>query len=81
MGPPVFGNPPLGDRAWVLKFGAATPGQFGIISTVPVMVLADGMNVSVPLSLLGTTDRRINFRVESFFDEMPDVGLPPGMVR
>jgi hypothetical protein len=91
MGAPGFGNPPLGNRAWVLKFGAVTPGQFAIISTVPVTVLADGMNVTVPLSLLGTTDGRINFRVESLiqlttisaapFDDMPDVGLPPGMVR
>ena len=51
MGAPTFGNPPLGNAAWVLKFGAA-PGPFGLVGTVPVTMLSDGMTVTVPLTML-----------------------------
>ena len=54
-------------------------------------VVADGMNVTVPLTLLGNDDGRLNFRVQSLiqlttisaipFDDMPDVGLSPGIVQ
>jgi hypothetical protein len=89
MGAPAFGNPPLGSQAHILKFGAS-PGPFGIVGSVPVTVVADGMNVTVPLPMLAG-DGRMTFRVESLslltaisaipFDDLPDLNLPPGRVQ
>jgi hypothetical protein len=89
LGAPGFGNPPLGNQARILKFGLS-PGPFGLSGSVPVTVVADGMIVTVPLSLLGNSDGRMAFRVESLvllttisaipFDDLPDLSLPPARV-
>jgi hypothetical protein len=60
--------------------------------TAPLSVVGDSMAVSIPLSLLGTADGRLNFRVFAYAsraggagptitaDVMPNIGLPPGHV-
>ena len=90
MGPPGFGNPPLGNQFHVLRFGAP-PGPFGIVGRGPVSVMADGMNATVPLTLLSNDDGRLNFRVHSAtvlttisaipFDVMPDVSFSVAVVQ
>ena len=55
------------------------------------MAVVDGINVSVPLSLLGNDDGRLNFRIQSSVqlttisatpvDDMPDVASSPGTVK
>jgi hypothetical protein len=68
------------------------PEIFSPVGNVPVTFLPDGMDVTVPLSLLGNSEGRLNFRVVSFshvpdtqttgaIDTMPDIGLPPGRVQ
>jgi hypothetical protein len=91
-GPAGFVNPPLGNNeAYVFRFAGPTPPFFVIAGRVSIMALADGINVSVPLSLLGNDDGRLNFRIQSLvqlttisatpFDDMPDVASSPGTVK
>jgi len=87
-----------GDAASVFRLGtAAVPGQ-----PVPGTRLSDGVvvtfltndtiSVATPLSVLGSDDGRLKFRVtarpnvngmpaSTANDYMPDVGTPPGIVR
>ena len=63
--------------------------QMGV---APLSIVADGMAVTVPLSLLGNADGRLNFRVFAYAsrpgaigatatsDVMPDLTLDPGHV-
>jgi len=68
------------------------PLNFGTVGNAPVTFVADGMNVTVPLSMIGSRDGRMNFRVSSFvhlpgtttsgsLDDMPDAALSPGSVQ
>jgi len=53
------------------------------VGTVAVSVVADGCDVAVPRSLLGSDDGRFDFRVRVFaqpalplvIDVLPDIGL------
>jgi hypothetical protein len=69
-------------------------GRWMQIGTVATTVVADGIDVTVPLSLIGNPDGRLNYRISSFIvlpnttratgvivDTMPDVNLPPGRVQ
>jgi hypothetical protein len=70
---------------------AAHLSCFNPVGSVPITVAADGMQVTVPLSLLGNADGRMSFQLNSYvivapltpvaFDFMPDSNLPPGRVR
>jgi hypothetical protein len=70
---------------------AARLACFEIVGSVPVTVVTDGMQVTVPLSLLGNDDGRLNFQMNSYvlvapsttvlFDFMPDSNVPPGRVQ
>jgi len=65
---------------------------FNGVGVAPITFLANGMQVTVPLSLLGNADGRMFFDVSSYvffappltsvvFDFMPDQNLPPGRVQ
>lgn len=80
-----------GDQALIGKY-AGTPGKFDTVGHAPVSLLTDGMMATVPLSLLGNSSGKLNFRVSAFvhlagtptsgaLDVMPDVGLRSGQVR
>lgn len=79
-----------GNQAAILQY-AGTPNVFNTIGFVTVSFFPDGMDVMVPLSLLGNDDGNLNFKVitasqigpNSFTgvaDYMPNVGLPAGVV-
>ncbi len=67
--------------------GCVNGGPVG--SSQPVTIFSDGMDATIPMSLLGNDDGLMNFKVESDFlitppggfsariDVMPDVGVPP----
>lgn len=61
------------------------------VGTAPLSIVGDSMIVAMPLSLLGSADGRLNFRVIAYAsragagstvtaDVMPDIALPPGHV-
>ena len=60
-----------------------TSTGYTVVGTVPVSVVADGCDVAVPLSLLGSDDGRFDFRVRVLsqpalplvLDVLPDIGL------
>jgi len=60
-----------------------------VVGTVPVSFVANGIDVTVPLALIGNDDGRLDFKVfasagpvwPSILDRMPDEGLPPGHVQ
>jgi hypothetical protein len=64
---------------------------FDGIGLVPLTLAADGMQVTVPLSLLGNDDGRLNFQMSAYVmvapqtpvvvDFMPDSNLPPGRIQ
>jgi len=70
---------------------AAGSPCFNTIGSVPLSFVPDGMQVTVPLSLLGNDDGRMSFQLNSNvlvapqtavgFDLMPDINLPPGSVQ
>jgi hypothetical protein len=79
-----------GNQALIGKYTG--PLNFSTVGNAPVSFMADGMTVTVPLSLLGNADGRMNFRVTSFIhlpgmltsaalDSLPDSSLPPGRVQ
>ena len=79
-----------GNQALVAK--NAGPLTFTTVGSASVGFATDGMTATVPLSLLGNDDGKLNFRVTSFvhlpgmqtsggLDDMPDSSLPPGRVQ
>ena len=58
-----------------------------VVGMPTVSIAADGMNLRVPLSMLGGDDGRMDFRarvhhsLQPAFDYLPDVNLPPGKVE
>jgi hypothetical protein len=91
-------NPPLASQAAILKAGpvgcAAFNPCFNAVASVPITFIANGMQATVPLSLLGNDDGRMNVRVISYavaatvgglpssgLDVMPDANLPPGRIQ
>jgi hypothetical protein len=78
-------------QALVLR--STGPNQFVTVGTVAVSFpSANQARVAVPLSLLGNDDGRLKFKVTcaqfladavttAIVDYMPDLGLPPGVVR
>ena len=64
---------------------------FNPAASAPITFTADGMQVTVSLSLLGNDDGRMSFQLNSYvlvapltpvvFDFMPDNNLPPGRVQ
>jgi hypothetical protein len=89
-------------RALILKAapGAAETGSacnpcYVEVGSEPLTLVADGMKTTAPLSLIGSVDGRLSFRVLAYSarlgmtqalpttvsDFMPDVTLPPGRVR
>jgi hypothetical protein len=70
---------------------AAHLSCFSAIGSAPITFVADGMQVTVSLSLLGNDDGRMTFQLSSYvlaapltsvvFDFMPDSNLPPGRVQ
>lgn len=80
-----------GKQALIGKYGGSL-AKFDPVGHAPVTFQADGMTAAVPLSLLGNSNGKLNFRVQSFvhvqgsptsgvLDVMPDLGRPPGRVR
>jgi hypothetical protein len=69
---------------------AARLSCFNPVGSAPLTVAADGFQLSVPLSLFGSSDGRMTFRMSSYvvvaalapiiFDFMPDTNLAPGRV-
>ena len=81
----------LGTSAQVLQY-LGTCNSFGSVGNGTTTFVTDGMNATVPLSLLGGSDGRLNFKVviseqisptgfTGVLDYMPNVGLPPGESR
>ena len=78
-----------GNRAVITKY--AGTAFYAAVGEVPVSFVGNGMNVTVPLSLLGNDDGKLDFRVLSFtrpstttvflHDGMPDFALSPGHVQ
>lgn len=77
-------------QAQVSRFSGGT--QYQLVGSVPVSFVADGMDVGIPLSLLGADDGRMNFRViassqvstigfSTILDYMPDIGRPAAVVQ
>lgn len=67
---------------------------FAAVGTASLIVNADGLQATVPLSLLGNGDGRLNFRVFAYYvasllagspsiltDVMPNAALPPSSVQ
>ena len=60
-----------------------TPTAYTVVGTVPVSFVADGCDVAIPLSMLGSDDGHFDFRVRVYsqaafplvIDVLPDVGL------
>lgn len=72
--------------------GCAADGAcFNAVASVPIIFVPEGMRATVSLSLLGSDDGRMSFRVNSNvlvapftaigFDLMPDINLPPARVQ
>jgi hypothetical protein len=75
--------------------GACTQSSpcYTTVGTAPLSLTTDGMQATVPLSLLGSGDGRLAFRVFAYAypplagsttmisDVMPDLTLPPGRVQ
>jgi hypothetical protein len=75
--------------------GACTQSSpcYTTVGTAPLSLTTDGMQATVPLSLLGSGDGRLAFRVFAnaypplagsttmISDVMPDLTLPPGRVQ
>jgi hypothetical protein len=75
--------------------GTCTPNSpcYTMVGAAPLTLTADGMQASVPLSLLGNADGRLVFRVFAYAfpqlagsttmisDVMPDLTLSPGRVQ
>ena len=76
----VFIFPAAGKGADVAR---TTSTGYTVVGTVPVSVVADGCDVAVPLSLLGSDDGRFDFRVRVLsqpalplvIDVLPDIGF------
>lgn len=70
---------------------AARGSCFDTVGSTPVTLLTDAMQVTVPLSLLGNDDGRLNFQMDAYalvaplttvlFDFMPDNNLAPGRIQ
>jgi hypothetical protein len=70
---------------------AARSSCFNAVGSVPLSAATDSVQFSVPLSLVGSGDGRLTFRMSSYvivatlapitFDVMPDASLPPGRVQ
>jgi hypothetical protein len=76
----VFVFPAGGKGADVAR---TTTTGYTVVGTVPVSFVADGCDVAIPLSLLGSDDGRFDFRVRVYaqpalplvLDVLPDLGL------
>src|SRR5262245_14333562 len=77
-------------QARVSRFVAGT--QYETVGTVPVSVISNGIDVGVPLSLIGNDDGRMKFRVfatyylgrsgfSTILDYMPDRGVSAPVVQ
>jgi hypothetical protein len=70
---------------------AAHLSCFNAVGSAPITFVADGMQVTVALALLGNANGRMSFQLSSYvlvapltpviFDWMPDNNLPPGRVQ
>jgi hypothetical protein len=70
---------------------AAHLSCFNAVGSAAITFVADGMQVTVPLSLLGSGNGRMNFQFNSYvliapltpviFDWMPNIDAPPGRVQ
>lgn len=85
-----MGSSYYGGQAQVLRFVGGT--QYQLVGTVPISVGVDGIDVGIPLSLIGNDDGRLNFRVISsgylggdgfstILDYAPDRGRPGAVVQ
>src|SRR5262249_49052548 len=81
----------LGATAEVLQY-QGTCNSFASAGSGSVTYVADGMDATVPLSVLGGSNGQVNFKVTAseqigpsaftgVLDYMPDVGLPAGQSR
>ena len=81
----------LGTTAQVFQY-QGTCNSFALVGTGTTTYVTDGMDASVPLSALGGSNGRLNFKVTmaeqigpnaftGVLDYMPDVGLPAAQVR
>jgi Big-like domain-containing protein len=81
----------LGTTAQVYQY-QGTCNSFALVGTGTTTYVTDGMDASVPLSALGGSNGRLNFKVTmaeqigpnaftGVLDYMPDVGLPAAQAR
>jgi len=85
-----LGSASEGGNATIMRFNGE---GFSTIGTAPVSFSINGMDVVIPLSLLGNDDGQVTFRVEvqtqtspspaytGVLDWMPDFTLPPGRLE
>jgi hypothetical protein len=76
-----------------LRKNNGTCNSFSNVGVFDVVIKNNGMEVTIPLALLGSADGRMNFKVASYavltegggttgvLDYMTDIGLPVGMIR
>jgi hypothetical protein len=89
-----MGSTVYGSQARVQPYaGVCNVFDAGALTTAgSVTYVADGMDVTFPLSLIGSDDGMLNFKVTTFThlggggttgiqDRMTDLGLPPGQVQ
>jgi hypothetical protein len=85
-----MGSSFFGGEARVSRFVGGT--QYQTVGTAPISVVADGIDVGIPLSLIGNDDGRLNFRAitssylggngfSTILDYMPDREVPAGVVQ
>jgi len=86
-----MGSSYYGEEAEVQRFSGGDPA-YRRVGTVPITRVGDGIDVGIPLSMLGDDDGRLTFRVVSSYylggngftgilDYMPDRGSPGAVVR
>jgi hypothetical protein len=81
----------FGTQALVARY-AGSLANFTPVGNASVTIVSDGMDVTVPLSLLGNNDGRLDFRMIAFahlagpptsggLDWMPDTNLPGARIQ
>ena len=87
-----MGSSSFGQVARIDRLTSGPGPGFEFVGTAPVTYSVDGITASVPLSMIGGRDGRMNFRTfcasqigagaySNATDAMPDPSRPPGSVQ